>query len=225
MSSTFDHHVDDTPSTNDPLVKGRKGKFLYPCFICKDMHRTFLCPSMDEASHWLENITDHQQVIPTSDSKLSLDPPLVDQVVDLDLSVVDPTLPFESEVKVDESVSFPPDLTLSSKSVKTEVVSLTKYSSCSSLPVENEPKPVDVFMLCYDYSRQEEILSVSKEPSLSSEVISFDWSNLTESHIHSSVPFSIVVNVTARCILHTIVDEGSSVSILSSTAWKDLGSP
>ena len=77
------------------------------------MHRTFLCPSMDDASCWLENITDHQQVIPMSDSKISLDPPLVDQVVDSDLSVVDPTLPLESEVKVAELVSFPPDPTLS----------------------------------------------------------------------------------------------------------------
>ena len=101
------------------------------------MHRTFLCPSMDEASRWLENITDHQQVIPTSDSKLSLNPPLVDQVVDSDLSaVVDPTLPLESEVKVVESVSFPPNPALSSESAKNEVVSLTKSSSCSSVSRE-----------------------------------------------------------------------------------------
>ena len=80
-------------------------------------------------------------------------------------------------------------------------------------------------MLHSDCSRQEEVLSLSTEPSLSSEAISFDWSNLTESHLHSSVPFQIVLNVTARWILHTIVDEGASASILSSTAWKALGSP
>ena len=158
MSSTSDHHVDDTPSTSDPLVNIRKGKFLYPCLICKAMHHNFLCPNMVEASHWLENITDHQQLIPTSDSKLSLDPPLVDQVVDSDLSMVDPAL--------------------SSESVKTEVVSSTKSLSCSSLLVENEPKPAEVFMLHFDCSRQEEILSVSTEPSPSSEIISFDWSRL-----------------------------------------------
>ena len=33
------------------------------------------------------------------------------------------------------------------------------------------------------------------------------------------------MNVTARWILHTIVDGGAYVSILSSIAWKDLGSP
>ena len=102
-------------------------------------------------------------------------------MVNSDLSVVDPTLPLESEVKVVDSVSFPPDPILSSESVKTEVVSLTKYSSCSSLPVENELKPAKVFML---RSRQEEILSISREPSPSNEVISFDWSNLTKSHLH-----------------------------------------
>ena len=61
-------------------------------------------------------------MIPTSDSKLSLDSSLVDQVVDSDLSMVDPTIPLESEVKVVKSVSFPSDPALSSKSVKTEVV-------------------------------------------------------------------------------------------------------
>ena len=77
-----------------------------------------------------------------------------------------------------ESMSFSIDPALSSESVKTEVVSLTKHSSCSSLPVENELKPVEFFMLHSDCSQQEEILSILIEPSLSSEVISFDWSNL-----------------------------------------------
>ena len=122
------------------------------------MPRTFLCLSIVEDSCWLENITDHQQVIPTSDSKLSLDSPLVDQVVNSDLSVIDPTLPSESEAV--ELMSSPPDPTLSSKSVKTEVVSLTKYSSCSSLPVEHELNLAEVFMLRFDCSRQEEIFFV-----------------------------------------------------------------
>ena len=62
VSSTYGNHVDDTTSTSDPLVKVRTGKVLYPCLICKVMHHTFISPSMDEASHWLENITNHQQV-------------------------------------------------------------------------------------------------------------------------------------------------------------------
>ena len=33
------------------------------------------------------------------------------------------------------------------------------------------------------------------------------------------------MRVSSKSILHTIVDEGASVSILSSTAWQALGSP
>ena len=75
-------------------------------------------------------------------------------------------------------------------------------------------------MLHSDCSRQEEIWSLSTEPSPSTKVISFDWSNLTESRLHSSVPFQIVVNVTARRMLLLIIYEGASVSILSSIAWQ-----
>ena len=67
--------------------------------------------------------------------------------------MVDPTLPLESEVKVVKSMSSPPDPTLSSESVKIEVVSLTESSSCSSLLVENEVKPTEVFMLHSDCSQ------------------------------------------------------------------------
>ena len=68
-------------------------------------------------------------------------------------------------------------------------------------------------------------MSLSTEPSLSSEVISFDWSNLTEYRLHSSVPFQIAMRVSTKSILRTIVDEGASISKLSSTAWKAIGSP
>ena len=95
-------------------------------------------------------------------------------MVNSDSFVVDPTLPLKSEFKVIELMSPPSDPTLSSESVKTEVVSLTKSSSCSSLRVENELKPAEVFMLRSNCSQQEEIFSVSKESSLGSEVISFD---------------------------------------------------
>ena len=43
--------------------------------------------------------------------------------------------------------------------------------------------------------------------------------------MHSSVPFQIAMRVTSNSILRTIVDEGASVSILSSTAWQAIGSP
>ena len=96
---------------------------------------------------------------------MSLDIPLVDQVVDTSPSLVDPTfplksevevvypspslvdpnLPLESDIKVVESMSSPPDPTLSSKSVNIIVVLSTQYSYSPSLPVESEMKPAKVF--------------------------------------------------------------------------------
>ena len=113
------------------------------------MHRNYLRPHMDEASKLLEDIIVSCQGLPTSYHKLSLDIPLVDKVVDIVLtlvdptlplksevevvnpspSLVDPTLPSESEVKVVELVSCPPDPALSLESVKVEEVSLMKYLS------------------------------------------------------------------------------------------------
>ena len=173
---------------------------------------------MDEAYKLLLYIIVSHQQLPTSYRKLSLEPPLVDKVVDLVLtsvdptlslkseakvvdlvltlvdltlplksevkvfdrvltlidlvltlvdlvtSLVDPTLPLKSEVHVVESTSSLPDPTLLSESVKTEVVTLTKSSSCSSLPVENELQPVEVFMRRSDCSQQDEISYVQQNP-------------------------------------------------------------
>ena len=92
---------------------------------------------------------------------------------------VNPTLPLESEFEVFMPISSPPDPTLSPESVKVEVVASNQYSSCPSLPFESELKPVEAFVVSSDCSVQGEILSISTEPSPSTKVISFDWSNLT----------------------------------------------
>ena len=82
-------------------------------------------------------------------------------------------------------------------------------------------KTYEVSIISLDCSTQGEIMSISIEPSPSTEVIAFDWSNLRESRIH----FQISMQVTARSMLCTIVDEGASISILSSTTWKAPGFP
>ena len=117
-------------------------------------------------------------------------PCLVDPTLSLksEEQVVRPTLPLEIEVKVVESRSYPIDPTLLSKSVKIEVVAPTQSLSCPYLPVESGLKFAEVFIVSSDCSMQEEFFSLSTEPSLSSEVISFDKSNIIESRLHSSVP-------------------------------------
>jgi hypothetical protein len=57
-------------------------------------------------------------------------------------------------------------------------------------------------------------------------VISFDWNNLTEPFFPSYFPFQIIMQFYDKITMHnTIVDAGASVSILSSTTWKAMGSP
>ena len=92
MSSASGHHTNDPPLTNVSVVKIQKGKVTNPCFLCKDMHFTYLCPHMDYASKLLEYIIVSHQKLPTGYHKLSLEPPLVDKVVDPVLTLVDPTL-------------------------------------------------------------------------------------------------------------------------------------
>ena len=48
---------------------------------------------------------------------------------------------------------------------------------------------------------------------------------MEEPHLPSSIPFQIIVKACGKNVHRTHVDEGASVSILSSTAWKALGSP
>jgi hypothetical protein len=55
-------------------------------------------------------------------------------------------------------------------------------------------------------------------------MVSFDWNDLVEPHLPSSAPFQIRVEVNSTNIYRCIVD-GASTNILSSSVWKDLGSP
>jgi hypothetical protein len=61
------------------------------------------------------------------------------------------------------------------------------------------------------------------EPPPSNEAIHFNWSVVTGPHLPSHIPFHITVQVCGRDIPQKFIDEGVSISILSSIAWQDLG--
>jgi hypothetical protein len=50
----------------------------------------------------------------------------------------------------------------------------------------------------------------------SNEAILFDWGVLTRPRLPSHIPFKITIQVCGRDIPHALIDEGSSLSILSS---------
>jgi hypothetical protein len=53
MSSSFEQHVDDLPSTSQDIVGKKKSIFKFPCMLCRGSHQTHLFSHMDEASKLL----------------------------------------------------------------------------------------------------------------------------------------------------------------------------
>jgi hypothetical protein len=63
------------------------------------------------------------------------------------------------------------------------------------------------------------------EPPPSNESILFYWGALIGPHLPSNIPFNIKVQVCGQDVPQTLIDEGLSISILSSIAWQALGYP
>jgi hypothetical protein len=136
MSPATASHAGDNPSTNDHKVGGKKGKVRIPCRLCGEMHLTYLFPHMDEASQLLEDIVVSQKQPPVASHESSPNQPLVDEVVGLIQSSVDPTLPLESEVDT------------------TQVFLVTSYSSGQGgiSPISMEPPP-STEVISFDWNR------------------------------------------------------------------------
>jgi hypothetical protein len=237
MLSASEQHDDDLPSNSHDTVGKKKSRVKFPCMLCKGSHLTHLFPHMDEASKFLEDMTFSQPQLPAAYHKLSLNPPVVDgminpvpllvssvdqvvnlvtyleepvdQVVDPTPSSVNPTLLLESETQaVDLFPLVDPILPLENE---TQVVDLISPSVDPTLPLESKPDTAHVFLVDTD--------------SASNEAIRFDWDVLTGPCLPSYIPFHITVQVCGWDVTKTLIDEGSSVSILSSIAWKALGFP
>ena len=81
MSSASEQHADDPPSTSHDTVGKKKSRVKFPCMLCKGSHLTHLCPHMDKASKLLEDMTVSQPQLPASYRKISLNPPVVDGMI------------------------------------------------------------------------------------------------------------------------------------------------
>jgi hypothetical protein len=173
MSSASEQHVDDLPSTSQDTVGKKKSRVKFPCMLCGGSHQTHLFPRMDEASKLLEDMTVSQPQLPVSYHKLTLNPPVVDgminlvpssvslvdhvvnmvtslvepvdKVVDLIPSSVDPTLPLESETQAVDL--FPPVDPILPLENETQVVDLISSSVDPTLPLESKPDTAHMFFL------------------------------------------------------------------------------
>jgi hypothetical protein len=92
MSLASEQHVDDPPSTSHDTVGKKKSRVKFPCMLCKGSHLTHLCSHMDEALKLLEDMTVSQPQLPVAYRNLSLNPPVVDGMINpvpLSVSPVD----------------------------------------------------------------------------------------------------------------------------------------
>jgi hypothetical protein len=170
MSLASEQHADDFPSTSHDIDGKKKRKAKFPCMLCKGSHLTHLFPHMEEASKFLEDMTVSQPQLPAAYHNLSLNPPVVngminltpssvnpvDHVVNLVTSLVkpvdivvdpipplvNPTLPIESEIQVVDLISSPVNLPLP---LENETRAFDPFPPIDPiLPLENETQVVNL---------------------------------------------------------------------------------
>jgi hypothetical protein len=219
--------------------------------LCGGSHQTHLLTRMDEASKLLEGVIVSQPQLPAAYRILTLNPPVVDgmitsvlslvspvnqvvnlvtslvesidKVVDLIPSSVDLTLSLESETQaVDLFPSIDPILPLENA---TQVVDLMPSSFDPTLPLEIKPDIAHVFLVDIESPMLGGIPLSPVEPPPSNEVIFFYWGAVTGPRLPYHIPFNITIQVCGWDVPQMLIDEGASVSILSSIAWQALGYP
>jgi hypothetical protein len=150
-------------------------------------------------------------------------------VFDSVLPSVDPT-PSLRNVKVTDLVPSSVSPTLPLKSAKVvypspPLVDPIPSSVDSTLPLEIKPDTAHVFLVNTDSIMPGGIPPSPTKPPPSIEAILFYWGALTGPRFPFHIPFQITVQVCGRDIPQMLIDEGASVSILSSITWYTLGCP
>jgi hypothetical protein len=251
MSSSPEQHVYDLLSTSQDTVGKKKSRVKFPCKLCKGSHKTHIFPRIDEASKLLEDMIVSQPQLPVDYSSLTLNPSVingmsnmvpssvgsVDQVVNLVTSLVEPvdkvvnlipssvspTLLLGSETQADDPFqSVNPIIPLENA---TQVVDLISSSIYPTLLLESKLDIAHAFLFDTDTIVLGGIPPPPMDPPPSNEAILFYWGALTRPCLSSCIPFKIIVQVYGRDVPQTLIDEGASVSILSSIAWQALGCP
>jgi hypothetical protein len=147
----------------------------------------------------------------------------VDKVVDPIPSFVDLALTLESATQaVNPFPPFDPILPLENE---TQVVDLMSLSINPNLSLESKPNTAHIFLIDTESTVLGGIPPSPVKPPPSNDVFHFDWGMLTRPRLPSHIPFNITLQVCVRVVPHVLIDEGSSISILSSIAWKALGYP
>jgi hypothetical protein len=217
--------------------------------LCGGSHQTHLFPRMEEALKLQEGMIVSQPKLPITYHNLTLNAlvidrminmvpslvSLVDQVVNMVTSLVEPidkvvylitssiniTISLESETQaVDLFPSVNPIIPLENA---TQVVDMISSLVDPTLPLEIKLDTTHMFLVDTKSIVIGGIPPSPVEPSPSNEAILFYLGALTRSRLPSHINFNIIVQVCGQEVPQTLIDEGASVSILSSISWKALG--
>lgn len=135
-------------------VHGKKGKVKFSYKLCEGNHSIHLCPSMDEASKVLEKLTSCQPRLLTSYQNISPNPPLVDEFIDANMNLINPTLSEHG------SHEFVPNHPLVEK-----MVDPIPSSVDCNFPIESEYHTTQVLLVSSDSIRQGGISHSYETPS------------------------------------------------------------
>jgi hypothetical protein len=224
MSSSSAQHDDDLPLTSQDTIWNKKSRVKFPCRLCRGSHQTHLLPRMDEASKFMKDMTISQPQFPAAYHKLTLDPPVVDEminpvpssispidhvvnlvtsliepvdkVVTLIPSSVEPSLLLESENQAVDP--FPPvDPILPLENVS-QVIDMISSSVDRTFLLESKPDFAHVFLVDTKSTVLAGIPPSPIEPPPSNEAIIFYWGGITGPRFPSHIPFNITVQVCGR---------------------------
>jgi hypothetical protein len=120
------------PSTSQDTIGKNKSRVKFPCRLCRGSHQTHLFPRMDEASKLLEDMIVSQPQIPYSYRNLTLNPPVVDGMINPVPLLVRP---------IDQVVNLVTSLVEAIDQVVAPILS----SLDLTLLLESETQPVDPF--------------------------------------------------------------------------------
>jgi hypothetical protein len=173
---------------------------------------------MDKASKLLEDMIVSQPQHLTPYRSLTLNPHVIDGIIDPIPSSVDPTLPLESETQAVDLFPFiDPILPLENA---TQVVDLIPSSVDTTLWLESKPDTSHIFLVDIDTTMLGGIPPSPMEPPPIHEAIPFYWVALTRPRLPSNLLFKITIQVCGQDVSQRLLDEGASITIMSSIAWE-----
>jgi hypothetical protein len=222
--SLVDGLVNPVPSSVSPVdqVVNLVSSSIEPQTQVADLVLSSIIPTLHQKSDTKVTDPAPSSVSPTLPLKSAKE---VDPVSPL----VDPIPPLRN-VKVTDPVpsSISPTLPLKSAKVvypSPPLVDPIQSSVDPTLLLESKPDTAHVFLVNTDSTMPRGIPPPPMEPPPSTEAILFDWGALTRPRLPSHIPFQITVQVHGRDVPQMLIDEGASISILSSVAWYALGCP